>query len=101
MHNLITQYIIDNDTDILNITETWLSVSDFDIINDITFNEKVYTCYIFDSVTSTFGGGVAILVKNNIKVSHKPILLTNCQALFMCMQIHSLSLLNTLLVYRL
>ena len=75
----ITQYIIEHDIDLLTITETWLTDTDQDII--ITFNSAIYTCY--DRITSTFGGGVAIFLKNNITVdSNKHIILTNYQALF-------------------
>ena len=56
----ITQYIIEHDIDLLTITETWLTDTDQYIINDITFNSAIYTCYGCDRITSTFGGGVAI-----------------------------------------
>ena len=59
----ITQYIIEHDIELLTITETWLTDTDQDIINDITFNSAIYTCYRCDRITSTFGGGVAIFKK--------------------------------------
>ena len=68
----ITQYIIEHAIDLLLyidlliITETWLTYTDQDIINDITFNSAIYTCYRCDRITSTFGGGVAIFLKNNM-----------------------------------
>ena len=39
----IMQYIIEHDIDLLTITETWLTDTDQDIINDITFNSAIYT----------------------------------------------------------
>ena len=62
----ITQYIIEHDIDLLTITETRLTDTDQDIINGITFNSAIYTCYRCDRITSTFGGGVAIFLKNNM-----------------------------------
>ena len=97
----ITQYIIEHDIDLLTITETWLTDTDQDIINEITFNSTIYTCYRCDRITSTFGGGVAIFLKNNMTVySNKHIILTNCQALFLKIKINHLSIFDILLVYR-
>ena len=97
----ITQYIIEHDIDLLTITETWLTDIDQYIINDITFNSAIYTCYRCDRITSTFGGGVAIFLKNNMTVySNKHIILTNCQALFLKIKINHLSIFDILLVYR-
>ena len=95
----ITQYIIEHDIDLLTITETWLTYTDQDIINEITFNSTIYTCYRCDRITSTFGGGVAIFLKNNMTVySNKHIILTNCQALFLKIKINHLSIFDILLV---
>ena len=44
----ITQYIIEHDIDLLTITETWLTDTDQDIINDIPFNSAIYTFYRCD-----------------------------------------------------
>ena len=79
----ITQYIIEHDIDLLTITETWLTYTDQYIINDITFNSAIYTCYRCDRIPFTFCGGVVIFKKKNITVdSNEHIILTNCQALF-------------------
>ena len=97
----ITQYIIEHDIDLLTITETLLTDTDQDIINYITFNSAIYTCYRCDRITSTFGGCVAIFLKNNMTVdSNKHIILTNCQALFLKIKINHLSIFDILLVYR-
>ena len=72
----ITQYIIEHDIDLLTITETWLTYTDQDIINDITFNSAIYICYRCDRITSTFGGCVAIFLKNNTTVDSNSI--TKC-----------------------
>ena len=74
MDGWITQYIIEYDIDLLTITETWLTDTDQDIINDITFNTVD---------------------------SNKHIILTNCQALFLKIKINHLSIFDILLVYNL
>ena len=62
LRNILLNMIID----LLTITETWLTYTDQDIINGITFNSAIYTYYRCDRITSTFGGGVAIFLKNNM-----------------------------------
>ena len=69
---IIHDYVIENDFDILAITESWLSKdNDLNVIGDLTPNG-----YNFINIprpasnTKRAGGGVGLLYKNNIKIKN-------------------------------
>jgi len=62
----VMSYLIDHNIDCLCVQETWLRRCDSDINKEIKeFGYKVMTFRKLD-----WGGGVAILVRNNIKCNH-------------------------------
>jgi exonuclease III len=75
---IIKEFVVDNDIDILALTETWLNPG---AINHSTINSICPTGYLFQHVSlEKRGGGVCILYKQPLKLKTKslrPILYIN------------------------
>lgn len=63
--NEFKQYVLDSDHDIVAVSETWLSPD----IENYAININGFTFLRTDRVTDTWGGGVGIYIKNNIKIT--------------------------------
>ena len=76
--DLIRDYIIDRDLDIVCITETWLSTSDTGVINALTpegYNFRHLPC-------TDRGGGVGVLYKSSFQLcSSTPLPATSIEGL--------------------
>ena len=64
---MLKDYIIEHDLDILAITETWLHDDDFGVFFCCDICSAGFTFY-HDPRTTSEGGGLSLLVRNQFKV---------------------------------
>ena len=94
----ISEFVVDNNVDILALTETWLSPGDVD---NIIINEITPIGYAFRHVPRrNRGGGVALLFKKSLSLKMKPTKRYSSFELIDTTMKFSATLLRIIVVYR-